>query len=96
MNRFSIDVVPEDVSKKLAENTKKLRKQKKITQKDLAKRSGVSLGSIKRFESSGLISLSSLLKITLILGRLDDFKNLLIPEKEVDKIEKLFSKKAQQ
>ena len=80
----------------MAENTKKLRKQKKITQKDLAKRSGVSLGSIKRFESSGLISLSSLLKITLILGRLDDFKNLLIPEKEVDKIEKLFSKKAQQ
>lgn len=34
-----------------------------ISQKELSKRSGVSYGSIRRFESTGDISLSSLLKI---------------------------------
>lgn len=44
-----------------------MRKRKKITQKQLAARSGVSLGSLKRFEQSGEISLQSLKKIAIAL-----------------------------
>ena len=44
-----------------------LRKRKKISQKDLAARSGVSLGSLKRFEQSGEISLQSFTKLAIAL-----------------------------
>jgi transcriptional regulator with XRE-family HTH domain len=57
-----------------------LRKQLKITQKSLAKKSGVSYASIRRFESMGEISLSSLLKIALTLNSLQDFLPLFKPQ----------------
>ena len=44
-----------------------LRKRKKISQKELAVRSGVSLGSLKRFEQSGEISLKSFTKLAIAL-----------------------------
>ncbi|MEA2091326.1 MAG: helix-turn-helix transcriptional regulator, partial [Campylobacterota bacterium] len=47
-----------------------------LTQDGLANRSGVSHGSIKRFESSSEISLKSLLKLAVILECLDDFTNI--------------------
>lgn len=47
-----------------------------MTQSELAKRSGVSLGSVRRFEQSGEISLTSLLKIASVLNALDDFEPL--------------------
>lgn len=47
-----------------------------LTQSGLSKRSGVSLGSLKRFESSGHISLESLLKLSLVLECLDDFGDI--------------------
>ncbi len=56
-----------------------------FSQKALSERSGVSLGSIKRFENTGEISLPSLLKIAIILDCLDDFENIAnqtIPSKE--------------
>ena len=52
------------------------RKEKKITQVQLAKYSDVSLGSIKRFERTGEISLTSLVKIAFALGCEDDFESL--------------------
>jgi hypothetical protein len=42
----------------------------------LSQRSGVSLGSIKRFERTGEIALSSLLKLAMVLGYENDFNNL--------------------
>jgi hypothetical protein len=45
----------------------------------LAKRSGVSLGSLKRFETTGQISLESLLLLADVLNRLDDFDAVLKP-----------------
>lgn len=47
-----------------------------LTQEGVANRSGVSWGSVKRFESTGQVSLESLLKIALVLDCLDDFKNV--------------------
>ncbi|MBI1286324.1 MAG: helix-turn-helix domain-containing protein [Flavobacteriales bacterium] len=65
------------VAKDLASRCRKIRTQKNLTQQQLADQSGVSLGSLKRFESSGKISLESLLKIVLVLGRLSEFEQLL-------------------
>ncbi|MDO4304130.1 MAG: helix-turn-helix transcriptional regulator [Bacillota bacterium] len=44
-----------------------LRKRKKLTQKKLSAKAGVSLGSLKRFEQSGEISLQSLTKLAIAL-----------------------------
>ncbi len=56
------------INNEIAGNLVRLRKRKKITQKELATRSGVSLGSLKRFEQSGEISLQSLTKLAMALG----------------------------
>jgi transcriptional regulator with XRE-family HTH domain len=70
-----------------------LRKKAGFSQSDLAKRSGVSLGSLKRFERTGQISLESLLLLTDVLNRLNDFEAILQPLENLDAIEKLFSDK---
>ena len=67
---------PKETREKIAARAKERRLTLNISQKDLAERSGVSLGSIKRFESGGLVSLASLLEIALVLGCLDDFTKL--------------------
>ena len=58
----------EEMNKKLAERVSQIRKRRKISQKELSEKSGVSFGSIKRFETSGQISLTSLTKIAIALG----------------------------
>lgn len=69
-----------------------LRKSKKLSQSELAERSGVSLGSIKRFEQTGQISLESLLKLAHLLGRINDFDFLFV-KNESEIPENLFSDK---
>ncbi|MDR1579508.1 MAG: helix-turn-helix domain-containing protein [Synergistaceae bacterium] len=64
------------IKQKLAGRARARRKEGKLSQSVLAERSGVSLGSIKRFELSGEISLSSLLRIAFVLGFEDDFEQL--------------------
>ena len=66
-----------------------------LTQEGLAKRSGVSLGSIKRFEREGEISLKSLLKLALVLECLDDFSNVANKKPiQVDSIDQLLKSNA--
>lgn len=60
----------------LVERVKLRRKEVKLTQRALAVKSGVSYSSIRRFESTGDISLSSLIKIADALDSLTDFNNL--------------------
>lgn len=67
---------PNEARQEIAARAKERRLALNISQMELAERSGVSLGSIKRFESSGLVSLSSLLEIALVLGSLGDFDGL--------------------
>jgi transcriptional regulator with XRE-family HTH domain len=89
MNPYSLSKYPSDVLLELAQKAKKLRKSKKMSQADLSKRANLSLGSLKRFEQTGQISLESLLKISFILGRLEEF-DLLFKRNEMEEIEKLF------
>jgi len=75
---------PKEIRQEIAARAKERRLALNISQKELAERSGVSLGSVKRFESSGLVSLASLLEISLVLGCMDDFAGLFsVQEKPV-------------
>ena len=59
------------------------RKALKLTQEELAIKSGVSLGSLKRFETSGQISLESILKVALVLECLGDFEGVCEKREEM-------------
>jgi transcriptional regulator with XRE-family HTH domain len=72
---LSLDI-PYEIRLIIAKQARELRLEKNLTQEGLAKRSGVSFASIKRFERLGKISLESLLEIALVLGVLDEFKLL--------------------
>lgn len=61
---------------KIAEKAQAKRVALNYTQKSLAERCAVSFGSIKKFERTGQISLTSLLRIALTLDALDDFSEL--------------------
>lgn len=89
MGKYSINKLPSDILKITAQNIAQLRKEMKWTQQDLVEKSGVSYGSIKRFERTGKISFESLLKIAEALNRLDDFTTILQPRTN-KRIEKLF------
>ena len=65
-----------EINNEIARKIVRLRKRKKITQKQLAARSGVSLGSLKRFEQSGEISLQSLTKIAIALDVENELEDL--------------------
>ena len=56
-----------EIDIEIANRMTQLRKRKKISQKELAARSGVSHGSLKRFEQTGEISLQSLTKLAIAL-----------------------------
>lgn len=76
MNNYSFLKSPMDVNMDIAKKVRARRKEKKLSQIQLSERSDVSLGSIKRFERLGEISLSSLIKIAFALGCEEDFEQL--------------------
>lgn len=81
IEKFDIsDFVPvlteNKVVSNLVERFKKRRKELKISQQDLANRSGVSYASIRRFETTGEISLCSLIKLADAIDSLSDFELL--------------------
>ena len=67
---------PAAVAKSLALRVKQRRLELNLTQEALAKRSGVSLGSLRRFENVAEISLKSLIKIAVALNAVEEFKTL--------------------
>ncbi len=72
----------------IAGRMQKKRKANKLNQEQLAQKSGVSLGSVKRFERLGEISLSSLVKIAFVLDCEDDF-DALFSRKEYKSIQEV-------
>ena len=85
---------PSDMIQTLSGKFKERRLTIGYTQQALANRSGVSLGSLKRFEGSGQISLESLLKLAFVLECLADFGEIANPVKEQPKsIDELLKEK---
>lgn len=67
---------PEEVNLALAQRLARIRKRRNLSQQALSKKSNVSFGSIKRFETSGQISLISLTKLCIALDCADEIKKL--------------------
>lgn len=78
----------EELDQKLAQRVRNIRKRRFISQEKLASMSGVSYGSIKRFETSGQISLISLTKIAMALDIADDIRNLFttVPYRDIQEV----------
>ena len=79
---------PEELDQKLAQRVRKIRKRRSITQEKLASISGVSYGSIKRFETTGQISLLSLTKIAIALDLADELRNIFtqVPYNDIQEV----------
>ena len=79
---------PKEIEKQIAKRISSIRKRRKISQQKLAEISGVSLGSVKRFEQSGEISLISLIKIAMALDLSSELEQLFgdIPPLSIEEI----------
>jgi len=74
---------PGEMAKIIAKRLRSRRLALNLSQKTLSERSGVSYGTLKKFEGTGQISLESLLKLALVLDAFEDFKDIFA-EKEED------------
>lgn len=72
INIDRIVLSPLEIMMEVAKNAASKRKIMKISQKELAARSGVSYASIRRFEKTGEISFKSLVLIANVLDARDD------------------------
>ncbi len=78
----------EEQDLKLAQRVRNIRKRRSISQEKLASMSGVSYGSVKRFESTGQISLLSLTKIAMALDIADELRNIFsqVPYRDIKEV----------
>ena len=72
---------PNEVTKEIAKRVQQKRLSYNWSQNTLASRSGVSYGTLKKFERTGQISLESLLKIALVLDSIKKFDQRLYLER---------------
>ena len=75
-NQFLNQKTPNEIAKSLTNKIKERRKKLRISQEVLAQKSGISLSSIKRFETKYEISLQSFIKIAIALDLDKDLENL--------------------
>ena len=78
----------EELALKLAQRVRNIRKRRSISQEKLASMSGVSYGSVKRFESTGQISLLSLTKVAMALDIADELRNIFsqVPYRDIKEV----------
>jgi transcriptional regulator with XRE-family HTH domain len=82
-----------DIQRIIAQRLKEARLSANLTQQGLASRSGVSLGSLKRFEGEGEISLKGLVSLAFALRMEDDFITLFEPKRS-ESLDSMLSKAA--
>lgn len=78
----------EELNQKLADRVRNIRRRRSISQQKLADISGVSYGSIKRFEQTGQISLLSLTRIAMALDIAGGLRNLFteVPYQDIQEV----------
>lgn len=74
-DNFSFDD-PSEIAKSMAERMKARRLELNLTRIGLAAKSGISFGSLKRFEDKFEISLSNLILLAIALNATEDFEAL--------------------
>ena len=85
---------PEEINLALAKRLSCIRKRRNLSQVQLSEKSNVSYGSIKRFETSGQISLLSLTRLCVALDCVDEIKNLFT-QVEYGSIEEVLRERTQ-
>ncbi len=80
---------PAEVAADLAGRARALRLTRNWTRQTLAARAGVTLASLRRFETSGKASLELVLKVAYALDRLGEVDSLLRPPRarSIDELE---------
>ena len=76
MNIYAIHP-PADVAADLGSRLRSKRLTRNLTQEGLARRSGVALGTLKKFERTGAISLVSFIRLIVALGEEAALERLL-------------------
>ena len=78
----------EEINAALASRIRQLRKRRGISQQQLSEDSGVSLGSLKRFESTGQISLLSLTRLAVALDCAGEIRRLFseVPYRNIEEV----------
>lgn len=78
----------EELDMKLAQRVRNIRRRRKISQEELSRMSGVSYGSVKRFEDTGKISLLSLTKLAMALDMADELRELFtqVPYRNIQEV----------
>jgi transcriptional regulator with XRE-family HTH domain len=79
---------PKALAAMLAVKVRKLRLSVNMSQQGLADKSGVSLGTVKRFENSSEISMKHLLMIAVALQATEEF-NGLFPDRPFHRLDDL-------
>lgn len=69
---------PFEMTREIAKKAQNKRLKLNLSQQTLSEKSGVSYGTLKKFEQKGQISLESLLKIALALNEMDSFECLFV------------------
>jgi len=72
---------PAEIRQGLAARAKAARLDQDLSQQSLAEKAGVSLGSLKRFERTGLGSISLLVQVAFALRHEREFETLFQPPK---------------
>jgi len=84
---FPVLLTEKEMIQKIAKDLKACRIKMGLTQVDLANRSGVPSGTLKRFEQSGQLSLKNLVKLAFALKKTDEIASVF----ETEDIPDLFS-----
>ena len=71
----------EDIAAELAARLRSRRLARNLTLEGLARRSGVALGTLKKFEHTGQISLISFIRLAITLKDESALQNLLLEQK---------------
>lgn len=95
-NMNSILQTPQQVMLDFASRIKDIRIEQNLTQKALAEKVGIAVGTINRFEKCGEIQWNHLLRIALVLGCLEEFDNLCRPSNKPVSLFNLPEKKIRQ
>lgn len=87
-NIFLSQKTPGELDCEIAGRVRVIRRRRKLSQVKLSEKSGVSLGSVKRFERTGDISLFSLTKIAIALEIEDELDGLFrsIPYQSIQEV----------
>ena len=88
MRKVFVWETPEEMNQKLADRVRLIRKRKKMSQSRLSEVSNVSLGSIKRFEATGQISLLSLTKLAVALDCENEIQKMFseVPYADIEEV----------